>query len=103
MEFVGWEREIGNAVDALVSLGKAAAVLARARELEARKAAIEAQMRMIDKPPRLVPNIERMVVARIERLGEAARDPDHGDRVRVAAHDLMGSVRVIEEGLAKGE
>jgi hypothetical protein len=40
-------------------------------------------MRTIDKPARLVPNIERMVVARIEQL---------------EAQDLIGSVRVIEEG-----
>jgi site-specific DNA recombinase len=77
------ERELGNAVDALVSLGKSAAVLARVRELEARKAALEAQMRIIDRPPQIVPNVERMIVARIERLEEAARDPDHGDRLRV--------------------
>lgn len=87
-------RSLATAVPA----AKSAAVLARVRELEARKAAPELQMRMIDKPPRLVPNIESMVVARIEQLEEAARDPDHGDRVRVAAHDLIGSVRVIEEG-----
>jgi hypothetical protein len=68
------------------------------RELETRKAALESQMRMIDKPPRIVPNVERMVVARIEQLEEAARDPERGDRVRVAAQDLLGSVRVIEEG-----
>jgi hypothetical protein len=55
-----------NAVDALVRLGKSAAVLARVRNLEAKKATLEAQMRIIDKPPRIVPNIERMVVARIE-------------------------------------
>ena len=73
-------------------------MLARVRELEARKATIEAQIRMIEKPPRLVPNIERMVLARVEQLEEAALHPEHGDRVRVAAHDLIGSVRVIEEG-----
>jgi hypothetical protein len=38
---------------------------------------------MIEKPPRIVPNIERMVAARIERLEDAARDPEHGERVRV--------------------
>ncbi len=92
------ERELGNAVDALVSLGKSAAVLARVRELETRKAMLESQIRMIDKPARIVPNIERMIVARVEQLEEAARDPEHGERVRVAAHDLIGSVRVIEEG-----
>jgi hypothetical protein len=46
----------------------------------------------------IVPNIERLVVARIEQLEEAARHPEHGDRVRVAARDYIGSVRVIEEG-----
>jgi site-specific DNA recombinase len=92
------DRELGNAVDALVSLGKSAAVLARVRELEARKASLEGQIRAIDKPPRIVPNVERMIVARIERLEDAARDPDKGDRVRVEAQDLIGSVRVIEEG-----
>jgi hypothetical protein len=97
-EFAKVEREIGNAVDALVSLGKPAAVLARVRELEARKATLEAQIRMIEKPPRVVPHIERVVVARIEQLEEAARLPEHGDRVRVAAHDYIGRVRVIEEG-----
>ncbi len=89
------ERELGNAVDALVSLGKSAAVLARVRDLEARKVTLEAQMRAIDKPPQLVPNVERMIAARIERLENAARD---SERVRVEARELIGSVRVIEEG-----
>lgn len=97
-ELAKTEREIQNAVDALVSLGKSAAVLARVRELEARKAIVEAQIRMVDKPPRIVPNIERMVVARIERLEDAARAPEGGERVRVEAQDLIGSVRLIEEG-----
>lgn len=92
------ERDLQNAVDALVSLGKSAAMLARVRELESRKSTLEAQMRMIDKPPQLVPNIERMVLARIEQLEDAARDPAHGERVRVAAQELIGSVRVIEDG-----
>lgn len=92
------DRELGNAVDALVTLGKSAAVLARIRDLEARKATLDLQMRTVDKPAQLVPNIERMVVARIERLEEAARDPAHGERVRVEAQDLIGSVRVSEEG-----
>ena len=61
------DRELGNAVDALVSLGKSAAVLARIRELEARKAGIEAQIRIVDKPPRIVPNVERMIVTRAAR------------------------------------
>jgi hypothetical protein len=89
------DRELQNAVDALISLGKSAAVLARVRDLEAKKATIEAQLRMIDKPPRIVPNVERMVVARIERLENAARD---SERARVEAQDLIGNVRVIEEG-----
>ena len=38
------------------------------------------------------------MLARIERLEEGARDPEHGERVRVEAHDLIGSVRVIEDG-----
>lgn len=45
-----------------------------------------------------MPNIERMVVARIEKLEEAARAPEGGERVRVEAQELLGSVRVIEEG-----
>lgn len=81
-----------------MSLGRSVAVLARVRELEARKVALESHMPMIDKPPRIVPNVERMVVARIEQLEEAARHPEHGDRIRVAAQDYIGSVRVIEEG-----
>jgi hypothetical protein len=85
-------------VDALVSLGKSAAMLARVRELEARKATLDGQIRIIEKPPRIVPNIDRMVLARIEQLEESARHPEHGDRVRVAAHDYIDSVRVIEEG-----
>jgi hypothetical protein len=36
-----------------------------------------------------------MIVARIERLENAARD---SERVRVEAQQLIGSVRVIEEG-----
>jgi hypothetical protein len=73
------DRELGNAVDALVSLGKSAAMLARVRTLEGRKATLEAQMRAIDKPPRLLPNIERMVVARVEQLEKAALDPEHDE------------------------
>jgi hypothetical protein len=57
----------------------------------------EAQIRTIDKPPQLVPNVERMIVARIEKLEEAARDPS-GERVRVEAQDLIGTVTLIEEG-----
>ncbi len=68
------------------------------RDLEARKVSLELQVRTADKPAQLVPNIERMVVARVERLEEAARDPAQGERVRVEAQDLIGSVRVIEEG-----
>jgi hypothetical protein len=49
-------------------------------------------------PTRIVPNVERIVVARIERLEQAALDPQHGECVRVEAQDLIGSVRVIEEG-----
>ena len=56
------------------------------------------QIRMIERPPRLVPNIERLVIARIEKLEQAALDRDHGERARVTAHELIGSVRVIEEG-----
>jgi hypothetical protein len=92
------EREIGHAVDALVSLGKSAAMLARVRELEARKATLESEIRTIEKPPRIVPNIEHKVLARVEQLELAARDPEHGERVRVTAQDLIGNVRVIEEG-----
>lgn len=92
------DRELGNAVDALVSLGKSAAVLARVRDLEARKAGLESEIRMADKPARIVPNIERMVVKRIEQLEDAARDPEHGERVRVEAQELIGSARIIEEG-----
>jgi hypothetical protein len=73
-------------------------VLARIRELESRKATIESQIRMVEKPVRLVPNIERMVVARIEQLEKAVLDPEHGDRVRVAAQERIGTVKVIEEG-----
>jgi site-specific DNA recombinase len=91
------ERELRNAVDALVSLGKSAAVLARVRDLESRKATLEAQIRTIDKPPQLVPNVEHMIVARIEQLEKAARDPA-GERVRVEAQDLIGTVKVIEQG-----
>jgi hypothetical protein len=91
------ERELGNAVDALVSLGKSAAILARVRELEGRKAALESELRTVAKPVQLVPNVERLVAARIEKLEEAARDPS-GERVRVEAQDLIGSVKVLEEG-----
>lgn len=52
---------------------------------------------MVDKPPRLVPNIQRLVIARIETLEQAALDPDHGERARVTAQELIGNVRVIEE------
>jgi hypothetical protein len=45
-------------------------------------------MRAIDKPARIVPNVERMIVARIERLENAARD---SDRVRIEAQELMPS------------
>jgi len=94
-------RELDNAIDALVSLGKSAAVLARVRELESRKAALESQLRTIDKPVTLVPNVERRVIARIEQLEQAARDPStatayasqlmaypqrQGDRKRRAHH-----------------
>ena len=57
----------------------------------------EAHLRTIGKPAQLAPNVERMIVARIEKLEEAARDPS-GERVRVEAQDLIGTVKVIEEG-----
>jgi hypothetical protein len=40
-----------------------------------------------DKPAHIVPNVERRIVARIEKLEEAVRDPS-GERVRVEAQDL---------------
>jgi hypothetical protein len=54
-------------------------------------------MRIIDTPPRM-PNIERMVVARIEALEHAVPHPEQGDRARVTAQETIGSVRVLEEG-----
>ena len=38
-----------------------------------------------------------MVVARIETLKEAALHPEHGERARVTAQELIGSVRLLEE------
>jgi hypothetical protein len=96
-ELVRVDRELGNAVDALVGLGKSAAVLARVRDLESRKAVLEGQLRTIDTPPQLVPNVERIIAARIKKLEEAAQDPS-GERVRVEAQHLIGNVKVIEEG-----
>ena len=92
------DRELGNAVDAPLSLGKPAAVLARIRE--ARRAALELQIGTADKPAQLVPNVERRIVARIEQLEVPARDPERGERVRVKAQELIGSIRVDREGWA---
>lgn len=97
-ELARTERELQNAVDALVSLGKSAALLARVRELETRKAALEAQLREIAKPPRLVPNVEKLIVAKIEQLEIASRNPAFAERARAVAHDLIGSVKVVEKG-----
>jgi hypothetical protein len=43
-----------------------------------------------------VPNVERRIIARIEQLEVAAREPERVARVRIEAQELIGSVRVIE-------
>ena len=45
-----------------------------------------------------MPNIEGLVVARIEQLERATLDPTHGERARVMAQELIGSARIIEDG-----
>ena len=101
-ELAGIERKIDNVVDTLSTVGRSEALTARLQKLESEKARIVADLSSSERPPRLVPNVERLLRARIDTIEQLPRDSlaDAGlaEKARAAVQALIGRVSVVEDG-----
>lgn len=101
-ELVRLEKQISNVVDTLSAVGRSGALTTKLQQLESEKARIEATISAAAKPPRIVPNVEKVLRERITTLEQMPRDavadPALMEKARAAVKALLGSVSVVEEG-----
>lgn len=94
------ERQIGNVVDSLSSVGTSHALTAKLRELEEDQARVKDQLVAEASPPRIVPNVEKALRERVKLLDELPRDcadPDLMEKARASVKAMLGDVRVVED------
>ena len=82
-------------------LGQSDALTDKLRQFEQNKADLLVQLASEKCPPRIVPNIAKIVRQRIETLERLPESPYADaavmDKARAALRDLLGNVTVIEE------
>ncbi len=82
-------------------MGQSDALTDKLRQLEENKADLLIQIAAEKTPPRIVPNIDKIVRERIETLEHLPESPyadaDVMEKARSALRDLLGNVTVIEE------
>ncbi len=96
-----FDEQITNVVETLTAVGQSDALTTKLRQLEQDKAELLVQLASEKRPPAIVPNVTKLVRARIETLERLPESPYTDaavmDKARGALRDLLGEVTVVEE------
>ena len=86
-------RQITRLVDSIVDGADARALNSKLKELEADQARLQAELDGGDRPQPLVhPNLAKIYRQKVERLGDALRDPEHGREAFELVRSLIREV-----------